>query len=409
MYGELALAPVAALAAAAVLALLAPGLASGMPRISQGGGHQHPQPAAPAPTGQSPSTPQAPTVPTSPKAGPPNLGPRSPFAPGSTSGPIEVYARRVQDVDKLFVTAIMHVPGTLVANASVAVPGSRAKVVRFRRFSSKVPAHIKTKIRLRVGRPGKRAIKRALRAGERLNVDVAVTGRDRAADKSAARATRLVRLRFEGAGAFQNRMRWIVSVLNRLLAGDLAKSAVGERGPRGPQGAPGPEGPPGRSALSELQPGETIRGTVGGQTTAKVDTEVAFSTTFQIPVPVGLDDRHVTVDGFDEESNECTGSFNDPQAAPGYVCIYPIRRDAVLVRQPSADPSAPLPSPRGEVYGERNDGSQRWGFQVLWVVAPDPYDPTAELVSTALVGNWAYTAPGTPSTPGGGPGGGHGH
>jgi hypothetical protein len=94
---------------------------------------------------------------------------------------------------------------------------------------------------------------------------------------------------------------------------------------------------------------ETIRGTVGGQVISGATGEWGFNAQLPRAARAGLDDAHVTIDGVDEASNECTGTSTNPTAAPGYVCIYPY---SVLNMTPN----------EGAIWGS-GDGT-KWGFQV---------------------------------------------
>lgn len=375
---------------ALAVALLVPGYVIGFPRLTAVGpdGHQHPAPTTTTPEPE-PATTPAPATGNSLEG---LLG-DPPLPPNQTSGPMDVYARTLQDIDNLFVTVRLHLSGRYKVTSSVSVPGSKIATYDFKPVARTVPAHIKTKAMLRLSKRSRSTVKRALRRGERLVVKVDVDASRPGAAKSAARAKRSVRLRFEGNGPVEKKLADILNVLRALVSGDVTAKGVGTKAERGPQGAQGEPGMPGRSALSELQAGETIRGTVGGQaqSMAQVDpqtqeivsnTEVAFSATLPVPAPFGLDDAHVNVDGSDDETaaNECKGSASDPQADPGYVCIYPYF-------------SENAEAARGFIWGKTVDGTSKWGFQVAWYAKTRPPD------HTAFFGNWAYTAPGTAPPP----------
>jgi hypothetical protein len=361
---------------ALVTALLVPGYVIGFPRLAEvTPGHQHSEPT-PVPEPQ-PATTPAPATGNSLEA---LLG-DPPLPADQTSGPMDVYARRLQDIDNLFVTVRLHLSGRYEVTSSVSVPGSKPATYNFKPVVRTVPAHLKTKAVLRLSKRSRSVVKRALRRGERLVVKVDVDASRPGASKSAARAKRNVRLRFEGNGPVEKKLADILNVLRALVSGDVTAKGISTKAERGPQGPAGEPGQPGRSALSELQGGETIRGTVGGQTAVPVDTEVAYSATLPVPAPFGLDDDHVNVDGVDETAaNECQGSASDPQAAPGYVCIYPFShyndRDG-----------------RGFVWGNTQEGTSKWGFQVAWYATGGPPD------NTGFFANWAYTAPGTAPPP----------
>jgi hypothetical protein len=145
----------------------------------------------------------------------------------------------------------------------------------------------------------------------------------------------------------------------------------GFTGPAGAKGDKGDAGAAGRSALTPLQSGETVYGTVGTQVWAPAaGIETAANAQLPLPAPVALTDATVTVDG-GEDTTTCTGTSSNPTAPPGNVCVYPYS-------QFNAD------TVRGWIWGA-GDGSVKWGFQLSWVsgVADD----------TSVFATWAYTAP----------------
>jgi hypothetical protein len=113
---------------------------------------------------------------------------------------------------------------------------------------------------------------------------------------------------------------------------------------------------------------ETIRGTIGGQVISSATGEWGFNAQLPRAARAGLDDAHVTIDGLDEASGECTGTAANPTAAPGYVCMYPYE---VSDMTPNA----------GYIWGS-GDGTN-WGFQA---------SVDADLVDTGVwwFANWAY-------------------
>jgi hypothetical protein len=150
-----------------------------------------------------------------------------------------------------------------------------------------------------------------------------------------------------------------------------ARGLRGFTGPAGAKGDKGDTGVAGRSALTPLQSGETVYGTVGAQVRAPAaSVETAANAQLPIPAPVALTDATVTVDG-GEDTTTCTGTNANPTAPPGNVCIYPYS-------QSNAE------TVRGWIWGG-GDGSVRWGFQLSWgsVAAGD----------TSVFATWAYTAP----------------
>jgi hypothetical protein len=158
-------------------------------------------------------------------------------------------------------------------------------------------------------------------------------------------------------------------------AGQLPRGARGLKGDKGDKGDTGAPGAAGRSALTPLQSGETVRGTIGTRANNLSEgDEIAASATLPIPAAVALDDAHVTVDGNDESAGECPGTATNPTAAGGFVCIYPWFQANVEAA-----------SPDGVIWGDDAAAAEKWGFQVSITAAAAG--------STALFANWAYTAP----------------
>ena len=121
-----------------------------------------------------------------------------------------------------------------------------------------------------------------------------------------------------------------------------------------------------------VPPGETIYGTIGTlDNFSGPSFEAMGNASLHIPAPVGLTDETVTVAGdSDDVGGYCTGTAEEPTAAPGHVCIYPYSEFNVA-------------SAAGYIWGS-GDGT-RWGFQL------SVFSAGAGVVEFA--GNWAYTAP----------------
>jgi hypothetical protein len=121
-----------------------------------------------------------------------------------------------------------------------------------------------------------------------------------------------------------------------------------------------------------VEPGETIRGTIGGQVISQATSgEWGFNAQLPRAAPVALDDAHVVVNGVDEPTGVCTGTAAAPTASPGYVCIYPYSTGGL-----TAGAGA------GTIWGISNNA---WGFQVSLNATI-----TGEVYWFA---NWAYRAP----------------
>jgi hypothetical protein len=94
-------------------------------------------------------------------------------------------------------------------------------------------------------------------------------------------------------------------------------------GAQGPKGETGDTGPAGRSALSELRTGETVRGTIYHEFRgAPANGKVGVGQSLPIPAPVALTTATVRVKTSDDPGNLCAGSYSDPTAPPGNLCVY---------------------------------------------------------------------------------------
>ena len=120
-----------------------------------------------------------------------------------------------------------------------------------------------------------------------------------------------------------------------------------------------------------IQPGQTVRGTIGFKTEAS-GAGVEFGANASLPraAPVALDDAHVEVAGVDGSATECPGTALNPTAAPGYVCIYPGTSGIGVVNG-------------GHMWGTMDGG--KWGFQISW--------SSIGAGATQFFGTWAYRAP----------------
>jgi hypothetical protein len=94
----------------------------------------------------------------------------------------------IQDVDKLLVRARMSEAGTLRATARVSAPGA-SKVYKFKTASRAVGANVLTKLRPKLARKHLKAVKRALRRGDKLKARITVTATDKAGNKRSQKAT----------------------------------------------------------------------------------------------------------------------------------------------------------------------------------------------------------------------------
>jgi hypothetical protein len=126
------------------------------------------------------------------------------------------------------------------------------------------------------------------------------------------------------------------------------------------------------SGQAPLASGKTEYGTIGSQPPATgtgAGDEIGDNASLPFPAPVALDDAHVQLVGAEATPSQCPGTYSDPKAAPGYVCIYPYSQ-----YNDSLNGGAIWSSP-----------TSKYGFQMSW------YANNSGLAY--VFANWAYTAP----------------
>ena len=181
--------------------------------------------------------------------------------------------------------------------------------------------------------------------------------------------------------------------LQRLVEKEVAKTtsattAKKKKKKKKKSGPPGPAGPPGadgRSALTELRSGETVRGVYAERGQAP---QIQTGISLPIPAPVPIDSRHVVATAAltvqeSQDGSGCTGSFANPVAGPGFVCIYQNSAAALNLSFQGGELGYSAGADFSSFFAT-DDGS-RFGFIVL------NNAPAAGLMATA--GSWAYTAP----------------
>jgi hypothetical protein len=147
-------------------------------------------------------------------------------------------------------------------------------------------------------------------------------------------------------------------------AGQLPAGAPGPQGIPGPKGDKGDKGDPG-PLVSTLPSGDTLRGiySYAGRETTGYSPTVPISYQFPLASPPELN----VIEVGEGPTAECPGSAEDPQAAPGNLCVYEERNEGTTL----------------EAFVETGDG--RLGA-VLFSNIPDNTDYEFD-------GSWAVTAP----------------
>ena len=391
---------------AALLALLAPGVVRGLPLAAgvqkSDVGHEHPG----TPTATTPTTP-------TPQGGIPT--------PQGYASVFDLYAQSPQRVGRPFVTVRPHLPLRISLSATLNRSGASSAFYRLPTITRSPLPHLKNRLFLRLPKAQRRTVTADLRQRTRIALNVTVTATDKAGKQSTATRTINLALKVTKESILKDKIVALRNLVNKTLA-----PLVAAQGVKGPAGPPGPAGAPGRSALSGLGPNETIRGVVGDefQVPRGSPLPVTASATFPIPIPFGIDDGHVVVDGvfknengdtwgyWDETQldnpNNCTGSAEEPTAPPGFVCIYPYYTQNVDCDPPPQHQTDCSSQPYGVIQGSRLERAQKWGFQVTWVGACEE-PPERQFLCTNLpafttqfFANWAYTAPADTPPPAGG-------
>jgi hypothetical protein len=371
---------------AALLALVAPGVVRGLPLAS--GVHNHP------------TTPTETTPATTPQSGIPT--------PQGYASVFDFYAQSPQRVGRPFVTVRPHLPLKISLSATLNRSGASSALYRFPTITRSPLPHLKTRLFLRLPKAKRRAVKADLRLRTRMALNVTVTATDNAGKQSTATRTINLALKVTKESILKDKIVALRNLVNKTLAPLAAAQGV-----KGPAGPPGPAGAPGRSALSGLGPNETIRGVVGDefQVPKGSPLPVTASATFPIPIPFGIDDAHVVVDGYWDEAqldnpNNCTGRAEEPTAPPGFVWIYPYYTQNVSCDPAPEHQTDCADQPTGVVQGDRLERAQKWGFQVTWVgtckYVPESLCTNLPAFTTQFFANWAYTAPADTPPPAGG-------
>lgn len=140
------------------------------------------------------------------------------------------------------------------------------------------------------------------------------------------------------------------------------KGDQGERGPEGPEGKEGGEGPPGPTETS-LPSGKTLTGLWDFQANFSETTLVSINFPLRVEPPptfhwIGLGEPSTT---------ECPGTAQDPEAAPGQLCVYGQELHDMFFSFPN-NLSIFEFGWRGEFAS--NEDAKGWGFGSWAVTAP---------------------------------------
>lgn len=169
---------------------------------------------------------------------------------------------------------------------------------------------------------------------------------------------------------------------------DGAAGAAGKEGPKGATGAAGPEGSP-WTAGGTLPPGETETGVWGGGPTSVVVEATtytaesgSFPISFTIPLAAPIEETNVilvpfvgTVDEHCDDGAEPAPGPGNPEADPGYLCVFQGGFGTFVFGQPTT-----VTRPEG------GEGAAVNGATVS-AVAPGP------VLKGVMKGGWAVTAP----------------
>jgi hypothetical protein len=171
-----------------------------------------------------------------------------------------------------------------------------------------------------------------------------------------------------------------------------APGAQGPMGPQGPQGAQGPAGARGASAFDPIPSGKTVYGTMGMKQIQFDDYDTFVYASLPAPSSTPIDGEKIIIKAnttllyncnamkcltarHQAGQSFCTGTSEDPKAAPGYICIYPTASGGAMV-DGSLDTY---------LLGWRGGMESRLGFNVNYTNAATGVHEFEAV--------WAYTAP----------------
>ena len=106
----------------------------------------------------------------------------------TSAATVSLRAGKRQDIDKLSVSVTLNESASVVATATVNVPGA-SKVHKFKRVSKSVAANKRTKFNLKLSKKSLRTAKRALKRRKKLTAKVRVVATDGGGNKSSKRSS----------------------------------------------------------------------------------------------------------------------------------------------------------------------------------------------------------------------------
>lgn len=152
----------------------------------------------------------------------------------------------------------------------------------------------------------------------------------------------------------------IVASLAATIPGAFARSSQGS----------------GASVGTALASGQTVTGVIGGQCTVQAGNTCMVDASIYPSAKGGIPLENIGIIGGSVEHPECAGDVDDPIAAPGVLCIYPVDSEISNVFRNSEGAWQAQASP---VY------TGQFGFKVAWTArASGPSE---------FQGIWAYQAP----------------
>jgi hypothetical protein len=110
-----------------------------------------------------------------------------------------------------------------------------------------------------------------------------------------------------------------------------------------------------------------------------------FGVVIHLSVPGGLPESNQGVTGGENEKAECDGTFQQPTAPPGFLCVY-LDFDHLVNVYEGKDATGTVVAGEGNAAAQTDPiGNGRWGALLSWNAGqPGP---------STLTATWAYTKP----------------